>query len=64
MSDETTEELTERRKRELEAEAGTAPEPVKCDHEWSNGGIIDDPNDAYCVKCGCSFWRYAFMECP
>lgn len=64
IQQETVDELIEHRVRELEAEAAVMPEPEPCNHEWSNGGIIDDPNDAYCVKCGCSFWRYAFMECP
>ena len=37
--------------------------PVKCDHDWpqDQGGINDNPN---CTKCGISFTRYAFTECP
>lgn len=31
-----------------------------CDHEWNNEGC--DPE--YCLKCGMTFWRYVFTECP
>lgn len=36
---------------------------AKCnagDHHWDNGGM--DPT--HCLRCGMSFWRYAFTECP
>lgn len=29
-------------------------------HHWDNGG--NDPQ--WCLKCGMSFTRYVFMECP
>lgn len=32
-----------------------------CNHEFTQTG---DPDSDYCVKCGCSFWYMAFMECP
>lgn len=34
--------------------------PTGCDHEWP-----DNPSDTdCCTKCGISFVRYTFMECP
>lgn len=32
----------------------------KCDHDWNNEGV----NPTQCLKCGQSFWAYAFMEMP
>jgi N-acetylneuraminic acid mutarotase len=37
-----------------------SPSYQPCDHEWNNGG--NDPTQ--CLKCGMSFTRYIFMECP
>jgi hypothetical protein len=34
--------------------------PAPCDHEWDNGGC----NPEQCLKCGMSFTRYIFTECP
>jgi len=39
--------------------------PETCSHDWeyvetANG----DPEPSHCVKCGMSFTRYIFCECP
>lgn len=36
------------------------PTPEPCEHEWDNGGC----NPEQCLKCGMSFTRYIFTECP
>lgn len=37
------------------------PEP--CDHDWPEGDHGTDMNGC-CTKCGLSFTRYIFTECP
>lgn len=34
--------------------------PKPCDHDWDNEGM----NPEQCLKCGMSFTRYIFTECP
>lgn len=36
------------------------PTPQPCDHDWGTGP--GDPET--CIKCGMSFTRYIFTECP
>jgi len=44
--------------------------PAGCVHEWAytrthdESGRIIDEEPSHCIKCGISFTRYIFTECP
>lgn len=55
-------QMTDSKLKELFFHQTPKVEP-KCEHEWptQEGAAMEDKS---CVKCGMSFVRYAFTECP
>ncbi len=41
-----------------------SPTYPPCDHDWPEQRPEDDCFSGQCTKCGMSFTRYVFTECP
>jgi hypothetical protein len=49
---------------EMEVVHVTPSYPANCNHDWEYAVTADGEEPSHCTKCGISFTRYIFCECP